>query len=190
MIQPPVLNPRPSPVLALVGGVVATILLVALLQVAPAFGLPLVDVPGLVGAVFTADATAAFWLGHCVFFLVGVLVVPVVLSGAWPALPGADVGFGGALVKGGVAGLVAWLATGMLLPALEALNRVAGPGVEAGFFALRAGLAGPVVLLLAHLAYGVALAMTAAMGQAIHPIQTLGWQGYGVASTPAMARRP
>lgn len=189
MIRPEVLTPRPAILLGVLGGTVATLLLSALIYLAPAFGFPFIDFPRLVGGLFTGDPDVAFWLGYCLFFWAGVFVFPILFVRLWPALPGPHVGFGGALVKGMLWGLILWIAAGLLLPLLGALNQlddqqpVAG-GLRAGFFALNAGWLGAVGVLLGHVAYGIALALVTAMGQGIVPSATLGWPGYDHAETP------
>lgn len=179
MIYPEVLTPRPSALLAVLGGGVATLLFSALLYLMPALGLPFLDLPRLVGGLFTGDLDAAFWLGHLIFWVAGVVIIPVLLVRLWPALPGAHVGFGGALVKGLLWGLLLWVACGLLLSPSAALNPLTDQGVQnPGLFALRLGLPGAAWVLAGHLAYGLAVALIAAMGQGISPLDTLGWPGY------------
>lgn len=177
MKRPAVLNVRPSIVLTTLGGAVATLLLSALLFLSPVFGFPFVDFPRLVGGIFTAHPEAAFWLGFALFFLVGWLVFAPLLGFFWPLLPGDDIRFTGALVKGLLWGLILWVASGFLVPLFGLLNRL--DGLEnPGFFALGEGILAAVGVLLGHLAYGVALALVAAMGRGIVPLDTLGWMGY------------
>lgn len=177
MIRPSILTPRPSLLLTLLGGLVATLLLSGLLNVAPAFGFPDLAIPQLVGGLFTADPQAAFWIGFTLFFLTGALVFPLLLFLLWTFLPGRPVGFRGAALKGLLWGALLWAVSGLLLPALAALNRIEGLE-DPGFFALGAGLLGALGSLLGHLAYGLALALMAAMTQGISPMGTVGWEGY------------
>lgn len=179
MVKPAPLNTQPSLVLTTVGGVVGTILLSALIHLAPALGFPFIDVPRLVGGIFTGDPTAAFWLGFWLFFVVGWLVFAPPLSVAWSMLPAEDVGFTGAAAKGALWGAALWALSGVLLPLFGALNRLPGAALEPpGFFALGAGPLGMLGLLLGHLAYGLAVALIAAMGRGITPLDTIGWMGY------------
>ena len=147
MIEPRSLAQRPSQVLAVLGGVVGTILTSALLQLGPRLAPGFPDVPRLIGGLFTTDPTAAFWLGFWLFFLGGVIVIPPLMAAVWSRLPGAGVGFGGAIVKGALLGAALWIVWGVLVPVLGALNALDGPGLDAGLFALRAGLVAAIVLL-------------------------------------------
>lgn len=178
MLRPVALNPHPSALLATLGGAVGTVLLTALLFLSPALGVPFVDVPRLVGGVFTSDPAAAFWLGYAIFFLGGWLVFPVGLAMAWPLLPGgAEVTFPHALVKGLLLGAAFWTLSGLLLPLLGALSRLDGMA-NPGFFALGEGIPAAAVVLLGHLLYGVAVAVVAAMSRGMAPIDLLGWSEY------------
>lgn len=168
----------PPFVLVTLGGAVGTILATSLLYFAPAVGLPLVDVPSLLGGLWSSDPTTALASGYVVFFLGGWLLLPLVMVAAWSALPGKDVGFAGALVKGVLCGGAAWLLMGVVVGAAGALGRV--PGTEApGWFAWRTGVGGAATLLAVHLLYGVAVALVAAMGQGLSPMRAIGWLGHG-----------
>ena len=185
MLMPDVLSSRPGALLSLLGGLVAALLDNALLFALPAFGLPFIDAPHLVGGLFTAAPTPAFWIGFWIEFVIGTAVLPLVLWTAWPRLPGAAVGLLGAAVKGIIWGLVLWVLAGLLLPLAGAMNHIAPSIVpRPGFFAASLGLSGAVVLLAAHVAYGLALTLVAAMGQGIAGLDTLGWPGHAKASTP------
>lgn len=178
MLKPATLNPHPSAVLATLGGAAGTVLLMALLFLSPALGIPFVDVPRLVGGIFTPDPAAAFWLGSAVFFLGGWLVFPVGFAMAWPLLPGgSEVTLPHALVKGLLLGGVLWVLSGLLLPALgwfSQLSNLENPG----FFALGEGVLAAAGVLLGHLLYGVAVALVAAMSRGMAPIDLLGWYEY------------
>lgn len=185
MTEPNTVVSRPANVLVLLGGLVATLLLSAVLYVAPALGLAFVDLPALIGGIFTGGPEVAFWLGYALFFVGGVFIIAPILIFVWRVLPGASVGFVGALIKGVLWGLILWAVTGLLLPVLGAINRL-GPQelTNPGFFAAAEGAAGVAVLLIGMPAYGLALSLIAAMGQGIHPIRTVGWRGYRKGSPP------
>ena len=177
MIKPGTLVPRPSPFLAILGGAVGMLLLNSLLHLAPVFGLPFVDLPRLIGGIFTVNSDVAFWLGFWLFFLGGVFVFAPLLVWIWPYLPGPGQGFTGALVKGLLWGLILWIVTGLILPVLGALNQLAALPAPT-FFALETGWPGALGLLLGFVAYGITLALIAEMGRGIEPIDTLGWLGH------------
>jgi hypothetical protein len=185
--KPGALQISPSPPLLTLGGAVGVLLLVSLLQVAPVVAPPLIDYPRLIGGVLTSDPGAALWLGFAIVFVTGWLVWPSALAAAWSMLPGDALDLRGALLKGAVAGAALWALAGLLLPLLGALGRV--PGVESpGLFGTGAGAGAALALLLGHLAYGVAVAVIAAMGRGIAPFGSLGVEGYrmtgGLANDP------
>jgi hypothetical protein len=186
-MQPTTLQPKPSFFLALLGGLVATILLSALVFLGPTLGLPFIDMPGLMGGLFTSNRETAFWLGFLIFFLPGVLLFPLLLATFWYQLPGPNIGLLGGALKGILFGGGLWLLSGLLLPLLGAVNQlnIANPG----FFAWNYGLPAALGLLAAHLVYGLALALLAAVGQGIEPLEAVGWPGYRQAYVPELARR-
>lgn len=174
---PVIRKPHPSLFpLTILGGMTATVLLVALIHLAPLVGLPLVDLPGLIGGVFSANAGTALTVGYVIFLTMGMVVFPLALSLLWPAFPGHDASFGGALLKGLLWGLLLWLLSGALLPVFAFFGAPATDELHApGLFALGTGLLGPVVLLAQQLAYGLSLAAVASMGRDVSPLDTIGW---------------
>lgn len=191
MVQPGILNPHPPVTVSIVAGAVATLLQSALIHLAEPFGFPFVDVPRLIGGIFTADPDVALWIGYWLYFIGGVLVVAPLFPVVWPMLPGPGVGFRGALVKGPIGAVLLWIAWGLLLPVLGALTQVAGPGLDPGFFALAAGPLGAIGLFLGQLAYALALALVASMTYGIFPLDAIGWTGYDLAIvTGVEVRRP
>lgn len=178
MVHPTELNPTPSLLLLAIGGVLGTILLAALMNVAPAFGFPSMDVPLLIGGIFTTSETAAFWLGFAIFFFFGAFVFAPALSLAWMRLPGRGVGFGGAILKGALWGGVLWLLGGLALPLLAYVNRLQQVD-NPGLFATGLGLMGAAGFFAGHLLYGIAVAVTSAMSRGIKPMDTVGWRGHG-----------
>jgi hypothetical protein len=189
LLRPPTLNARPGLLLCMLGGLVGTLLLNALMFLAPTLGFPFIDIPHLMGGVVTRSPTAAFWLGFWINFLPGVVVFAPAFDLAWDFIPGPRVGLLAAPLKGIAWGTALWVLSGLMLPVVGALNRL-DPGVvrNPGLFALREGVLGALGLLGGHLAYGVALALVAAMGQGIFPTDTLGWTGYTKAEAPPPGR--
>ena len=169
-MNPRTFEPHPSPLLGILGGLVGTLLATALLHVAPAFGLPFVDVPGVIGRLVADDAQVAFVVGTVVFFAAGTLAIPFVIARVWPLLPGRAEGLGGAILKGLIAGGALWVL---------------------GVWPLADGVAAAVWLLVTDIAYALAVTVTVSMAHGIEPIGTLGWGGYHAAVTPdAEVRRP
>lgn len=171
--RPSAINVHPALILMLTGGLVATLLLMALLHLAPAFGLPVPDLPRLAGGVFTADPDTALGVGAAIMLIVGIVLLPGLLFAVWLVLPGTARGLGSALQNGALSGVALWALAGLLAPLLGALNRV--PQLDSpGLFMLREGPAAAAAVLAAHLAYGIALTLVAGMGRGISPLQTLG----------------
>lgn len=185
-MKPEMLQVEASAILLAVGGVVATTLLSAFVHLAPAFGFPFIDVPRLVGGVFSADPAVAFWVGFTLFFAAGAIVFPMLFLWAWGALPGRGRGLRAALIKGSAGGLILFLAGGLLLPAFGALNRLVGLE-NPGFFGLAAGWVGMLGLLGGHLVYGVALALIGSIGYGAKPLDLLGWRTYWPADLPGIS---
>jgi hypothetical protein len=185
VIRPTVLNPRPGLVLPLLGGWVGALLLSAGIFLAPAFGLPFIDIPHLMGGIFSHSPAVAFWLGFWLNFAAGMFVFPSLLAVTWPKVPGSGVGVLGAAVKGLSFGAGLWVLSGVLLPVAGWLNRL-GPGVvqSPGFFAIHTGWLGALAVLGGHLVYGLSVTLIAAMGEGIFPVETLGWPGHRRAETP------
>lgn len=170
----------PSFVTVTLGGAVATILATALIYLAPAGGWPVVDLPLLVGGLFTSGEVAAFWIGYAIFFLGGWIGAPLALQQVWRRLPGDPVRFRGAVVKGLLFGAGLWVFSGLLVGLLSAVSPFTGAAfADAGLYASGLGGRGILALLAGHLAYGLALAVVAAMGRSLSPIDAIGWSGHG-----------
>lgn len=160
----------------LLGGLTGTVLLTALLQLGPAIGLTLVDLPRLIGGVFARDPGTAFGIGYTVFMLTGIFVLPLAIGLLWPFVPGDRLTFRGALVKAGLFAGALVVVTGVLLPLLELLNDLPDSQLaRPGFFGLSLGLAGPFQLVVGDLLYSVTVALVAAMGRGLGPADAIGW---------------
>lgn len=189
MVKPAVLNPRASMILLVIGGVLGTMVLSAGMYVAPALGLPSIEIPLLVGGVLTSNAAVAFWLGYVIFFLIGVFVFAPALAIVWSALPGNGIGFGGAILKGAIWGAILWVVGGLTLPLFGLLNRldsVPNPGL----FGIGLGVVGASAVLGGHLAYGVIVAVTGAMSHGIQPLETIGWMGHSYGDVRRVGASP
>lgn len=181
---PRTVQEHPPPLLVLVGGLTATLLLTSCIHLAPLLGLPFLDLPRLIGGAFTSAPAAALGIGFALFLLGGAVAAPLLLAFLWPGLPGRESGLTGSLLKGVVLGLALWLLSGLLLPVLGAVNRLAG--IESpGLFAWEAGWGGVAALLLGHLLYGAVLGAVSATGQGMGVLETSGWPGYSTAGAGA-----
>ncbi len=178
MVDAPLLyKPHPSlfPVM-LLGGFTGTVLLTAVLRLASSLGVAVVDLPTLLGSVFSADPGTAFAAGHAVFVAVGVLVLPLVLGLTWPLTPGDRFTFRGALVKGALFGLALFALAGILLPLVGVLSKLSAVSfIEPGPFAAGLGLRGVLQLLVGTQLYALTAALVAAMPRGLQPLDALGW---------------
>ncbi len=170
---------KPHPALfplALLGGLTGTVLLTAMLRLAAVLGVTVVDLPLLLGGVFSSDASTIFDVGHAMFVVAGILILPLPLALLWPLLPGDRFTFRGALLKGALWGLVLSAITGMLLPLLGLLTKTSDASFsDPGPFALALGAAGPVQLLLGIQLYSLASVLVAGMARGLQPLDAVGW---------------
>jgi hypothetical protein len=177
MDSPLLYKPHPSlfPV-ALLGGFTGTVLLTALLRLLAGIGVRVADVPLLLGGAFSSDAGTVFGVGHALFVVAGVFVLPLGLALLWPLTPGDRFTFGGALVKGALWGVVLFVVVGILLPLLGLISKLPDVGVSnPGPFGLGLGLSGPVQLLLGTQVYSLTSAVVAAMARGLQPLDAVGW---------------
>jgi hypothetical protein len=178
MVDDPMLyKPHPSlfPVM-LLGGFTGTVLVTAALRLASSLGVEVVDLPQLMGHLFSAERTTAFTVGHVLFFVAGLLVLPLLLALLWPFAPGSRFTFGGALVRGAIFGIALFVLAGVLVPVLGVIGR--SPDVSflhPGPFGADLGVAGPLQLLLGTQLYALAAALVAAMPQGLQPMDSVGW---------------
>ncbi len=175
--QPLLYKPHPSlfPVM-LLGGFTGTVLLTAALRLTSSRGVAVIDLPALMGGVFSDDQSTAFTAGHTLFLVAGILVLPLVLAALWPFAPGSRFTFRGALVRGTLFGLGLFVLAGVLVPVLGAVGRGAGVSfLEPGPFGAGLGVWGPLQLVLGTQLYAVTVALVAAMPQGLQPLDSVGW---------------
>ncbi len=177
MDAPLLYKPHPSLFpLAVLGGLVGTVLLTALLRLAAALGMTVVDLPLLLGGLLSSDPSTVLNGGHAIFVVAGVLVLPLVLALLWPLTPGDRFTFRGALVKGVLWGVALFLFTGILLPLFVALGQAPEADVtEPGLFGLALGAWGPIQLLLGIELYSLSSAVVAGMARGLQPLDAVGW---------------
>ncbi len=125
----------------LVAGLIATVVLSAMMLVKGMMGvMPELDVIAMLSSMMGASA-AVGWLGH---FIIGT----VIWGGGFALLYGLIPG-GTALVKGIVFGIAAWL--GMMIMVM--------PTAGAGLFGMGFGIMAPIMTLVLHFIYGAVLGM-------------------------------
>jgi hypothetical protein len=175
--SPLLYKPHPSlfPVM-LLGGFTGTVLLTAALRLTSSRGVAVVDLPELIGGVFSGDRQTALTAGHALFLVAGIGVLPLVLAALWPFAPGSRFTFRGALVRGALFGLGLFVLAGILVPVLGAVGQLGDVSfVEPGPFGVGLGLWGPVQLLLGTQLYAVTAALVAAMPRGLQPMDAVGW---------------
>ncbi len=177
MFTPTIYRYRPAVFpTAFLAGLAASLLQTALISLAPALGLPLIDVARIIGGVFTADPTSAGVTGHAIFIATYVLVVPLAFALAWRYLPGDDVTFRGAIVKGLLLAVPLSAGLALVLPPLAALSQLPGDELtNPDGFGIADAIVGSAWLLATVLAYSLALALVGAMARGISPADTVGW---------------
>jgi hypothetical protein len=175
--QPLLYKPHPSlfPVM-LLGGLTGTVLLTAAIRLASSRDVAVVDLPQLLGGVFSGSEQTAFTTGHTLFLIAGILVLPLMLAALWPFAPGDRFTYRGALIRGAIFGLALFVLAGVLLPLLGVLSRLPGAdALDPGPFALGRGVPGPLQLLLATQVYSVTMALVAQMPRGLQPMDIVGW---------------
>jgi hypothetical protein len=175
--QPVLYKPHPSlfPVM-LLGGFTGTVLLTAALRLTSSLGVAVVDLPLLMGGLFSGDRSTAFTAGHTLFLVAGIIVLPLLLAALWPFAPGSRFTFRGALVRAGIFGLSLFVLTGILVPLLGAASHLPAVSLlEPGPFGFGLGVWGPVQLLLGTQLYAVTAALVAAMPRGLQPMDAVGW---------------
>jgi hypothetical protein len=175
--QPLLYKPHPSlfPVM-LLGGFTGTVLLTAALRLTSSRGVEVVDLPLLMGGVFSGDRSAAFTAGHTLFLVAGIGVLPLALAALWPFAPGSRFTFRGALIRGGIFGLGLFVLAGILVPLLGAVSGLPAVSfLDPGPFGIGLGVWGPLQLLLGTQVYAVTAALVAQMPQGLQPMDAVGW---------------
>ena len=95
---------------AILGGLVATLLLTVIMYLAPYAGLPNIDMAAAIGSRLLSHAAVVFsagwWMGLAIFLFMGAVVSPVVFVYARPAL------LGTAWQRGAEWGVIVWVFAG------------------------------------------------------------------------------
>jgi hypothetical protein len=95
---------------AILGGLMATLLLTVIMYLAPYAGLPNIDMAAAIGSRLVGHAAVVFsagwWMGLAIFLVVGAVLSPVVFVYARPAL------LGTAWQRGAEWGVIVWVFAG------------------------------------------------------------------------------
>jgi hypothetical protein len=154
----------------LAGGLLGTFVLTTVLRAASEIGLTRVDLPFLLGTLFTEDRSRANAIGYVVHFVFG--LVFALGYGVFFLAIGVDGGWMLGAALGALHGLFAGTAlVNVLLPAIH--PRMGKPWTDAssspliespGFLMLNYGRGTPIVSLLAHVVYGAIVGGLASIG--------------------------
>lgn len=140
---------------AILGGFLGTVAFTVLVYMAPMMGLPPMDLPTLLGAMFTTNMSLAFAIGLVMHFLFGSAILAMAYSFfVANALPGPS------WLKGVIYGVGVWLvAMAVLMPMVGIVHPLVASGMmkAPGFFLGSMGPMAAVGSLIAHLAYGALL---------------------------------
>lgn len=138
-------RPRPGFGRALLAGVVAWVVFTLLLEMAPAMGLPKMNVPVMLGDMFGMNSLVVGWMMH---FVIGVGLIILY------AYVFADLLSGPAWLRGLQFAVLPWLVMMvMLAPMLGVLDPMMSK-MPPGFFLIHMGVMAPIGSLMAHLVYG------------------------------------
>jgi uncharacterized membrane protein YagU involved in acid resistance len=139
---------------AVVAGIVGTAALSMVLAMAPAMGMPEMDIVGMLGSMLSREGHRT--LGWIMHFMMGVIFA-IIYAALWSA------GIGSVNVgSGALFGVVHWLAAGLVMGAVPMLHagiragKVQAPGIymlnSGGMLAFMGGLIG-------HVIYGVVVTL-------------------------------
>ncbi len=145
---------RPNPVFAALAGLMGTSAMTVVWYLAPLVGLPIVDLPVVLGSAFTGNLNNAFALGLTLHFLIGVVLGLFYVYVVGPVLRG------GAWLRGLQYSLLPLVLTSfVLLPLLPSIHPMmrAQRLILPGLLGSNWGTQVPVLLLVGHLLYGVVL---------------------------------
>jgi uncharacterized membrane protein YagU involved in acid resistance len=143
---------------SIVAGLAATAAMTALMYMAPLMGVPKMDIATMLGTMFTADPSLAFFIGLAMHFLLGSVLLAI------PYFYLIEYKFRDARwVGGAIWGLLLWgMANFVVMPMMGFVHPLvrAGAMPAPGFLMLQLGILAPIGSLMGHLLYGVILANT------------------------------
>lgn len=142
-------------VAAVVAGLVATLAMTAVMSMAPAMGLPRMEIPKMLGSMFVRGEGTANGLGLMLHLMMGVIFAVIYAIG-FTALNAAPTWYIGVLF-GSMHWLVAMLAMGMMGSIHPRIRE--GVMADTGVFMLKLGAMAPAGALMGHWVYGILVAL-------------------------------
>ena len=141
----------------------------ALMYMAPAMGMPKMDIATILGTMFLASPGPAFWLGMVIHLMMGSVLFPAIYR--FTLQPSSDSGTG----RGALLGLILWAAANLIvMPMMGAIHPMVKSGMmpAPGLLMLNLGLMAPMGSLIGHLLYGALLGKLAGAKAARLQLQT------------------
>lgn len=138
----------------LAAGFAATVLMTALMYMAPLMRMPKMDIAAMLGTMFLASPGPAFWLGLMLHLMMGTVLFPAVYHLLFRPLSGGGSG------RGLLFGLLLWAAVNMMvMPMIGRIHPLVKNGMmpAPGFLMLKLGVLAPIGSFIGHLLYGVVL---------------------------------
>ncbi len=135
-------------------GFAATVLMTALMYMAPLMGMPKMDIATMLGTMFLASPGAAFWLGLMIHLMMGTVLFPAIYHFLLQPVSGSGSG------RGLLFGLLLWATANlMVMPMMGRIHPMVKNGMmpAPGFLMLNLGVMAPIGSLIGHLLYGVVL---------------------------------
>lgn len=144
---------------AILGGFLGTVAFSVLMFAGPMMGMPPMDLPTMLGTMFTTNMSPAFWIGLVMHFFIGSVILALVYSFfVANALPGPS------WLRGVVYGVGVWVvAMAVVMPMIGAIHPLVAAGMmpAPGFFVSSMGPMAAVGSLIGHLVYGAILGAVA-----------------------------
>ncbi|NUQ36286.1 MAG: hypothetical protein HUU23_00505 [Caldilineales bacterium] len=134
---------------AVIAGLVGTAAMTLLMMLAPAMGMPKMDVMGMLGSMVSRDAGRARGIGAVMHFMMGV-VFALIYAFLWSQGIGAA-----AVIWGLIFGLVHGIVAGVMMPMMSRMM----PSSATGAASSSGGMAGLMGLVMGHLVFGLIVAL-------------------------------
>lgn len=183
LIRPVTINPAPSIVVLMFGGLVGVVLSLGVLYGVPVAGGPRLDALGAIGGIVSADAGVALAVGAVVMLVGATMLLPLSPLAMSTVLPAPHDTLRGAFTNGLAVAAAYWVSVGVVMGLATLLADGAPAGTAPGFMGFSAGPAGALLFAVASLLYGLSVSCLAFMEQGISPFDAIGWDGFSHAAS-------
>ncbi|MBX7233155.1 MAG: hypothetical protein K1X65_02150 [Caldilineales bacterium] len=134
---------------AVIAGLAGTAAMTLLMMLAPAMGMPKMDIMGMLGSMVSKDAGRARVIGAVMHFMMGI-VFALIYTFLW----GRGIG-SAAVVWGLIFGLVHGLVVGVMMPMMSRMMPSSSTSAAGG----SGGMARLIGLVMGHLVFGLVVAL-------------------------------